>query len=247
MCHFHISESLLVIYTKSLKLYATTFVKSKKTTLVTSIKVHCSMLPLGPYRIQYCLPNNIALLVIVDKFDPIPILVNINKLKLHRFQYSSVSKGLESIVEMGRDTTNIEIGFNIAISENAQGIGTNFSFSVDGTKNKDLLVETKNKDSIVGIKIQDTPITQTENREHLSGTKILIVWFRIENKLPIENSCSKTRIQDLERGIKIPNLVHFSFILDSKYPITDSCIIILVVNVVMGNQWMKVVPSSHIH
>jgi hypothetical protein len=219
----------------------------KKTTLVISIKVHCSMLPFGPYRIQYCLPNNIALLVIVDKFGPIPILVNINKLKPHKFQYSNASKGLESIVEMGRDTTNIEIGFNIANLENAQGIGTNFSFSVDGTENKDLLVETKNKDSIVGIKIQDTPITQTENKEHLSGTKILIVWFRIENKLPIKNSCSKTRIQDSEQGTKIPNLVHFSFILDSKYPIIDSCIIILIVNVVMGNQWMKVVPSSHIH
>jgi len=95
--------------------------------------------------------------MIVDKFDPIPILVTINKLKPQRFQYSIASKGLESIVEMGRDTTNIEIGFNVAILENAQGIGTNFSFSVDGTENKDLLVETKNKDSIVGIKIQKTP------------------------------------------------------------------------------------------
>jgi len=30
--------------------------------------------------IQYCLPNNITLLVIINKFDPNPILVNINKL-----------------------------------------------------------------------------------------------------------------------------------------------------------------------
>jgi hypothetical protein len=30
--------------------------------------------------IQYCLPNNITLIVIVDKFDPNPILMNINKL-----------------------------------------------------------------------------------------------------------------------------------------------------------------------
>jgi hypothetical protein len=73
---------------------------------------------------------------------------------------------------MGRDTTNIEIGVNIAIPENAQGIGTKFSFSVDGIKNKDLVVETENKDLVVGIKIQDTPITQTKIREHPSGTKI---------------------------------------------------------------------------
>jgi hypothetical protein len=37
----------------------------------------------GPYHIQYCLPNNIALLVTVDKFDANPVLVNINKLKLY--------------------------------------------------------------------------------------------------------------------------------------------------------------------
>jgi hypothetical protein len=39
----------------------------------------------GPYRIQYCLPNNIVLLVTIDKFDPNPILVNINKLKPYMF------------------------------------------------------------------------------------------------------------------------------------------------------------------
>jgi hypothetical protein len=31
------------------------------------------------------LPNNIILLVTIDKFDPNPMLVNINKLKLYRF------------------------------------------------------------------------------------------------------------------------------------------------------------------
>ncbi len=35
----------------------------------------------GPYQIQYCLPNNTILLIIIDKFDPNPMLVNINKLK----------------------------------------------------------------------------------------------------------------------------------------------------------------------
>lgn len=35
----------------------------------------------GPYRVQYLLSNNIALLVTVDHFEPHPILVNINKLK----------------------------------------------------------------------------------------------------------------------------------------------------------------------
>ena len=38
----------------------------------------------GPYRVQYLLPNNIVLLVTVDKFDPDPVIVNINKLKTCR-------------------------------------------------------------------------------------------------------------------------------------------------------------------
>ena len=38
----------------------------------------------GPYRVQYLLPNNTVLLVTVDKFDPDPVIVNINKLKTYR-------------------------------------------------------------------------------------------------------------------------------------------------------------------
>jgi hypothetical protein len=39
---------------------------------------------------------------------------------------------LESTVERGRDTTNTEIGFNIATLENVQGTCTKISFLVDG-------------------------------------------------------------------------------------------------------------------
>jgi hypothetical protein len=39
----------------------------------------------APYRIQYRLPNNMVLLVTIDKFDPNLMLVNINKLKPCRF------------------------------------------------------------------------------------------------------------------------------------------------------------------
>jgi hypothetical protein len=35
----------------------------------------------GLNKIQYCLPNNIALLVNIDKFESNPILVNLNKVK----------------------------------------------------------------------------------------------------------------------------------------------------------------------
>jgi len=39
----------------------------------------------GPYKIQYYLPNNIILLVTINKFDPNLILVYINKLKPYKF------------------------------------------------------------------------------------------------------------------------------------------------------------------
>ena len=38
----------------------------------------------GPYRVQYLSPNNTVLFVTVDKFDPDPVIVNINKLKTYQ-------------------------------------------------------------------------------------------------------------------------------------------------------------------
>jgi hypothetical protein len=66
--------------------------------------------------------------MIVDKFDPNPILVNINKLKPYRFQDTTASKGLESKVKGGRDITNNEIGLKTLTLENAQGTTQNFHF-----------------------------------------------------------------------------------------------------------------------
>lgn len=39
----------------------------------------------GPYRVQYPLPDNTILLVAIEKFDPDPIIVNINKPKPYRY------------------------------------------------------------------------------------------------------------------------------------------------------------------
>jgi hypothetical protein len=39
----------------------------------------------GPYKIQYCLPNNTILFININKFEPNPILVNINKLKHYQY------------------------------------------------------------------------------------------------------------------------------------------------------------------
>jgi hypothetical protein len=79
---------------------------------------HASSINVG-YKIQYCLPNNTTFIMIIDKFDPNPILVNINKIKPYEFQDIIVSKRLESTIEKGRDITNIEIVFHIATLENA--------------------------------------------------------------------------------------------------------------------------------
>jgi hypothetical protein len=123
--------------------------------------------------------------MIIDKFDPNPILVNINKLKPYRFQNSITSRRFELIVKMGRDIANTEIGVNIVILENAQGTCTKLSFSMDGIENKNL---------VVGTKIQNTLTNRIKNKENPSGTKILTIGFKIENELPTENSCSRTKI-----------------------------------------------------
>ncbi len=39
----------------------------------------------GPFRVQYCLPNNIILFIFVNNFEPNPTLVNINKLKPYKY------------------------------------------------------------------------------------------------------------------------------------------------------------------
>jgi len=43
----------------------------------------------GPYKLQYVLPNNIVLLVI-EKFETNPMLVNVNKLKSYKYMESKV-------------------------------------------------------------------------------------------------------------------------------------------------------------
>jgi hypothetical protein len=50
--------------------------------------------------IKYCLPNNIVLLININKFEPNPILVNINKLKPNRYLGKAL-RGLESTIEGG--------------------------------------------------------------------------------------------------------------------------------------------------
>jgi hypothetical protein len=56
----------------------------------------------GPYKTQYCVPNNILLLINIDKFEPNPILVNINKLKPYRY-LDKAPRGLEATIEGGRE------------------------------------------------------------------------------------------------------------------------------------------------
>jgi hypothetical protein len=81
----------------------------------------------------------------IDKFDPNLVLININKLKPYRFQDTTASKGLESIVERGRDRINIEMGFHTTPLENTQGIGKKNHFQSIEPKSKSHDLEPKSK------------------------------------------------------------------------------------------------------
>jgi hypothetical protein len=49
----------------------------------------------GPFRVQYCLPNSNVLLVYVNNFEPNLALVNIYKLKPHKYVNRTL-KGIQS-------------------------------------------------------------------------------------------------------------------------------------------------------
>jgi hypothetical protein len=50
----------------------------------------------GPFRVQYYLPNNNVLLVLINNFEPNPILVNVNKLKPYTY-LDQIVKGIQSL------------------------------------------------------------------------------------------------------------------------------------------------------
>jgi len=45
-----------------------------------------------PYKVQYVLPNNIVLLVTIEKFETNLVLVNVNKLKPNKYMEFEVQK-----------------------------------------------------------------------------------------------------------------------------------------------------------
>ncbi len=49
----------------------------------------------GPFRVQYCLPNNIIIFIYVNNFEPNPVLVNFNKLKPYKYVDQTL-KGIQS-------------------------------------------------------------------------------------------------------------------------------------------------------
>jgi hypothetical protein len=44
----------------------------------------------GPYKVWYVLPNNIVLLVTIEKFETNLVLVNVNKFKTYKYMESKV-------------------------------------------------------------------------------------------------------------------------------------------------------------
>jgi uncharacterized membrane protein len=51
---------------------------------------------LGPFMVQYFLPNNLFIFVVVNNFEPNPILVDVNKLKPYTYVDQTL-KGIQSL------------------------------------------------------------------------------------------------------------------------------------------------------
>jgi hypothetical protein len=50
----------------------------------------------GPFRVQYCLSNNIVILVSINNFEPNLVLFNVNKLKPYKYVDQTL-KGIWSL------------------------------------------------------------------------------------------------------------------------------------------------------
>jgi len=78
----------------------------------------------GPFRVQYCLPNNIVFLVPINNFEPNPILVNVNKLKPYTYVDQTL-KGIQSSEDQkflqSMEKTSDE---NLEDQKETQSIGT---------------------------------------------------------------------------------------------------------------------------
>jgi len=80
--------------------YVLWFPKGKKTHMGKFLKIL-----FGPFKVQYCLPNNIVLFVYINNFEPNLVLVNVNKLKPYKYVHQTLKvshsldhkKSLESI------------------------------------------------------------------------------------------------------------------------------------------------------
>jgi hypothetical protein len=67
--------------------YVLWFPKGNKSHLGKSIRKWFRL-----YRVQYVLPNNIVLLVTIEKFETNPMLVNVNKFKPYKYMESEIQK-----------------------------------------------------------------------------------------------------------------------------------------------------------
>jgi hypothetical protein len=55
----------------------------------------------GPYKVQYVLPNNIVLLVTIEKFETNHVLVNVNKLKPYKYMEFKAQKKTTNVNILG--------------------------------------------------------------------------------------------------------------------------------------------------
>jgi hypothetical protein len=61
----------------------------------------------GPYIVHYVLPNNIVLLVTIEKFKTNPMLVNVNKLKCYKYMESKVHKQEHMLVYWEKNASGV--------------------------------------------------------------------------------------------------------------------------------------------
>jgi len=126
----------------------------------------------GPYRVQYLLPNNTALLVTEAHFEPNPILVNINKLKPYRFYNpeppdpDTAARSTRGLVEAKKGDSRTEPMANITRPErhiDSVALPERSSSKRTEQKNQENRKQTEKNTAEAKTKIQKTDSSDTDS------------------------------------------------------------------------------------
>ncbi len=147
----------------------------------------------GLYKIQYCLPNNIALLVNIDKFESNPILVNLNKAKSYQYLDETSQRPEATIEGGGKHKGDLEEDHKKSFTKNEfpskSDFGNNKPRNTTFTKLEQMFLSKVLGDS--GTNLQLTNFGLEANNVDSSLESMKNNFNNLLKKIPLQNHIAK--------------------------------------------------------